>query len=117
MWGTSASFLRYSWQAEALESHQMSNRFVVSQLVLNFNRSEEGRYINTNITFLDVIHRPVLFKTDNVTDTRLCLRLQLGSIDRAGPCLRKVVLNKNRTTNNAQKHNICRSEEVFYQCC
>jgi hypothetical protein len=43
--------------------------------------------------FLDIIHRPVLYKTYNVSETGFCLRLQvepiqLGPIDRASPCLR-----------------------------
>jgi hypothetical protein len=57
-------------------------------------------YINTNIMFLDVIHRlvvsknrPVYFSKHNVLETEFCLRLQvkptqLSPIDRASPYLR-----------------------------
>jgi hypothetical protein len=48
--------------------------------------------LDTIIVFLNIIHRPVLFKKHNSSETGLCLCLhveptQLGSIDRSSPCL------------------------------
>jgi hypothetical protein len=42
--------------------------------------------------FLDTLHRPVYISKHNVSETGFCLRLQvkptqLGTIDRASPCL------------------------------
>jgi hypothetical protein len=50
-------------------------------------------YINRSITILDIIHRPIFYLEQKVSETGFCLRLQvepiqLGPIDRAGPCLR-----------------------------
>jgi hypothetical protein len=44
--------------------------------------------------FLDIIHRPILFETHNVSETGFCLNLQVkyiqfGSIDTASPYLRR----------------------------
>jgi hypothetical protein len=49
--------------------------------------------ISSTITLLDIIYRPVYFSKHNVSETGLCLRLQvkptqLGPIDRASPHLR-----------------------------
>jgi hypothetical protein len=68
--------------------------------------------------FLYIIHRPVFisenrpvyFSKHNVSETGFRLRpqvklTQFGPIDRASP--RKVFLDKDRTIDNAPKHNIC----------
>jgi hypothetical protein len=49
-------------------------------------------YINITITILDIIHRPVFYLKLNVSETGICLRLQVEStqfspIDRASLCL------------------------------
>jgi hypothetical protein len=56
---------------------------------------------NIIIMFLDNLHRPVLFKTHNVSETGFCLRLQvestqLGPIDRASPSLRTLAPTQDR---------------------
>jgi hypothetical protein len=50
----------------------------------------------TNIVFLDIIHRPVFITKHNVSETGLCLRLQvkptqLGAIDRGTSYINRTV--------------------------
>jgi hypothetical protein len=56
-------------------------------------------YININIMFLDITHRPVFVLKHNVSETGFCLRLQvkpaqLGPIDRASPYLRTTTFRR-----------------------
>jgi hypothetical protein len=68
----------------------LSQYILLTVLELRIQHSEVSR-----IVFLDIIHPPVLFKTHNVSETGICLRLrveptQLGSIDRDSPCLQRI---------------------------
>jgi hypothetical protein len=84
--------------------------------------------IDANIVFLDIIHRPVLF---NVSETGFCLCVQdkptcAQSIKLVpiwvGFTLRrrrfqfpKCILNKNRTMDDVEKHNICNKNNYFFR--
>jgi hypothetical protein len=63
----------------------------------NIDKWKEGRDRNrsedTDIMFLDIIHRPVYISIHNVSETGFCLRFQvkptqLGPIDNVSPYLR-----------------------------
>jgi hypothetical protein len=38
-------------------------------------------YINTYVTFLDIIHHPVFYLKQHVSETRLCLQVESGQLD------------------------------------
>jgi hypothetical protein len=45
---------------------------------LIFEGKDKVKYMfNINITILDIIHRPAVYLKHNVSETRLCLRLQV----------------------------------------
>jgi hypothetical protein len=47
----------------------------VCEIALDVNKQ------HTITEFFDIIHRPVLFKTRNISETGFCLRLQKSQLD------------------------------------